>query len=68
MQGSKKTTLTGFEPVRENPMDFKSIALTTRPQYLDDNLPKNASKYWNALSDFTYFIYYKTKHVYKLCV
>ncbi len=31
----KKTTLTGFEPVRENPMDFKSIALTTRPQYLN---------------------------------
>lgn len=34
---TKKTTLTGFEPVRENPMDFKSIALTTRPQYLIDS-------------------------------
>ena len=39
---NKKTTLTGFEPVRENPMDFKSIALTTRPQYLNVNLiPQN---------------------------
>ena len=30
----KKTTLAGFEPARENPMDFKSIALTARPQCL----------------------------------
>lgn len=33
----EKTTLAGFEPARENPIDFKSIALTTRPQCLDTN-------------------------------
>jgi hypothetical protein len=26
--------LAGFEPARENPTDFKSVALTTRPQCL----------------------------------
>ena len=44
----KKTILAGFEPARENPMDFKSIALTTRPQYLIDN--KGSFRIFNDLT------------------
>jgi hypothetical protein len=52
----KKTTLAGFEPARENPMDFKSIALTTRPQCLANNLvfdmPFNDSIFINVALTF----------------
>ena len=41
----KKTTLAGFEPARENPMDFKSIALTTRSQCLNKLFLPNLNLY-----------------------
>lgn len=35
---NKKTTVAGFEPAREIPTDFKSVALTTRPYCLSGRL------------------------------
>ena len=40
------TSATGFEPARENPIDFKSIALTTRPYWQTNKSLQRGSNPW----------------------
>jgi hypothetical protein len=44
----EKTTLARFKPAQENPMDFKSIALTNQPEYLfNQNRTKSKFSIYN---------------------
>ena len=57
----KSTTTAGFEPARETPRDFESLALTTRPNCLSWSLATAGSLSSNASSIFQALQYLKNQ-------
>ena len=76
MGGEKKsTTAAGFEPTRVTPIDFESIALTTRPHSLQDAICycdrhlkdmkygkiSGTSKYWRVIHSSTWNVHIESR-------